>query len=1180
MIDKAKLDERLQPEKKDSVWKKIDFTKDALVEASAGTGKTYTLENLVLCLVCEKHYDPQSLLLVTYTEKAAGELKDRIVKVIKSVQPDRTDLDEMTICTIHSFCREVLATYPFETGLQMETEIATSDVALVEQSVHNVITRISSDGQFASSFAEEMAKWDPKGNAESLEDAAIKFLQSALFVGPEERRKTRQKMVNGELESLLGGIPAPKERGDYRYEPGRYVCEHITFSRTQEGNGTKEWFGKLDERLAKVLDEQAMVSERIAAAGQIVVGRKLDFSGYDWDHVKQYKDKNKFSNKFPAYDRLCLLVDELAGTLSKTIVDEVADRAWKEFLVLKRRARTVTFDDMIRETSQVVVDAATHPDDPAKQKFLESIRSRYRIALVDEFQDTDAHQWDIFNHLFSRYWLNKVKGPKPKTGCLVVVGDPKQAIYSFRGADVATYLVAKKEIREEHGGTICNLNVMYRSTKKMISAFNAMFRADDWFTDMKAGSESIAYEKDVTFPEAPDKPKEDVATFAYPEEEGPVTLLESLPSGEDEGNKQKCLPLFMENAAQEMRRLHGDVDADAWPSVLPWREMCVLVYSGAEGDVVQRVLRENGIPCRRYKEKGLFNSAEAESVLAWFDYLVSPSSGNRAALLLTPFFDVPLAGLAASLKSEDKTSRLLDALCGKWRKRIERCEWGRLFESALADTELGRAHRGDSASFMRMRAGVQQILDRLLEANGTAHDLASFADMLRAWGRNDERAGEEGSVRNQESEEDAVLIMTMHAAKGLEFGAVFVPWGFGEIVSKKLVQNKIDRKAKEIEMRRVLYVALTRAKFKLYLPWSRRVDVGKGFGSKDSGLKEGFLQKGIKALFGNNEEAKKAVRGEDQVKEDQDKKKGQAAQTGDKSAADGKKSLPPAGLPPSRGMMGWRFKWDSFSSLNHHAAAKKVGEKAAFTSLVPKGALSGTVFHEVMEVLCGNPDNDAKHPGFGIGRVDFETLVKESDGQQSPLLEIVRRRMAANGLRNRIGEDGNTTARALARMAWIALRTPIRIGEGPEFHLYEIDAAHRRAEVNFVIGEPVLLDDAGREGALNGSIDLLVHRENDGYYILDWKTNALDDYGDASVKDAMDEAGYHLQYGIYTLAAEKWLGEKVVKGATYLFVRGGETGEASGVFSRVVDESARASFDEKLKGRIAAATMDEEKEEK
>lgn len=563
------------------------------------------------------------------------------------------------------------------------------------------------------------------------------------------------------------------------------------------------------------------------------------------------------------------------------------------------------------------------------------------------------------------------------------------------------------------------------------------------------------------------------------------------------------------------------------------------------------------------------------------------SSGNLAALLLTPLFEVPLAEVEKKLEAGTGE---VEALCDKWRNYIARCEWVKFFESVMNETALGRPHPGD-ADHLRHRSGVRQIFDQLLERHGRARELSALTDALRHWRRDDGDVGEEGSVRNKESESDAVQIMTMHASKGLEFNAVFVPYGYGEMVANQT--PKEDKPAEIMEVKRLLYVALTRAKYKLYLPWSKRM---KDDSFKDKTALGSVLGAGIRKLFTElyGQDPNACVLGADAVPEE----------AGTNTPVGRGRTEPAATAcecpepPPSRGMKGWRFKWDSFSSMNHHAArkeevvvegAKTVDDEAQDEaekpeSLVPKGATSGTVFHEVMEILCNN-DPEKGEVDFSVGREDFATVVAESDEKKSPLLEIVRRRMHANGLINRAGRtDGESTAVSIARMAWNALRTELCV-DGDTFKLCEVLHKDRKAEVNFVLDEGEVVGDGSlREGALNGSIDLIVRRPDKRYCIIDWKTNTLESYDTESVKTAMDEAGYHLQYKLYSYAAEKWLGGSVVKGATYLFVRGGEfePDNPSGVFGYDRWAEERASFAQKIADRLAecdAAEAESEKED-
>lgn len=1106
----------------ENIWDRLDYQKNAVIEASAGTGKTYTLEHIVKKLVLEKGYDIRSILLVTFTEKAAGELKERIRKMLQGTE-SAAHLDETTICTIHAFCSEVLAEYPFESGLSMGMEVGGSDDALYRKAVHTVMASAEFKAAYAEKFATGMEYWDAEKDAECLAGAAVGILRQE--VGAENIEKwendfaeKKAQVSDGELESAIRTLPGWNEGG-----PGAYAMAHTNGGVTFRNNSKwvkahQVFFSELDKHLRVILNGNGAPSAIVESLDFVASG-KVDFKLHKWDGVivnATFCERDGFSG----YSKVKELATVKSHVLKGEIIHEIVRRAYPEFFRLKSRTSSVTFDDLIKETARLVT-AATGPNaNDGQRRFADRLRDRYRLALVDEFQDTDAKQWTIFRNLFA------------SVGHLIVVGDPKQAIYGWRGADLATYLKAKKEIID-NGGAMESLDTMYRSTSEMVDDFNTMFQSG-WFSGMSEDGLSIDYAK-VEFPKK-NVPKK-VAGFSYPSGEHAVEWLEAA----------NGLGQFALNASDEMIRLHK-----TWDDRMSWDKMCVLVRSRADGQTMQRQMVAKGIPCRVYKEPGMFASIEAESIVALFDYLSMPRSlGNLSALLLTPLFGYTPENISDRLTGGDVK---FDRLCDRWRGYAEEHDWIGLFESVMRNT-------GAKSS----SAGYRQVFDYLLEHNSRAGSLSELSDVLRNMKKGDLCAGENGNVRNKASDGAAVQIMTMHASKGLEFNAVFVAGGFSGC-------------ATDGESRRMFYVALTRACFKLYLPWGMGgIDAA---AKKSSALKH-YLKDAILAICRNDVQSRFRDPGDQGVVEIAEKV-----------------VLENAEPPPSRGMKGWRFKWDSFSSMNHHTArkeevivdgAKTVADEAQDEtekpeSLVPKGATSGTVFHEVMEILCNN-DSEKGDVDFSVGREDFAAIVAESDEKKSPLLAIVRRRMNANGLINRVGKtEGESTAVSIARMAWNALRTELCVG-GDTFKLCEVLHKDRKAEVNFVLDEgEVVGDGSSREGALNGSIDLIVRLSDDRYCIIDWKTNTLESYDTESVKTAMDEAGYHLQYKLYSHAAEKWLGGSVVKGAAYLFVRGGEfePGSPSGVFGYDRWAEERASFAQKIADRLAecdAAEAESEKED-
>ena len=1117
----------------------IDYAKDTIIEASAGTGKTYTLQSIVLKLLVEKKIESvKNLLLVTYTEKAAGELKDKIRTVLEKAKRLPADFDEVTICTIHSFCRELLTEYAFENRVPMETEICASDKMLIHQAVQEALH-------------------SPQYQEDRGADFSVLMTTAGL---------TADKLVD-EVEK--------------RFKQTQDIVE--------DAGGSRD-------------------SKKLAAAA-----------------------KGKLVN------HLVRLANEV-------------------FKVNKSRSSAMTFDDLVERAHEVVAREAELERTGKSSDLLMSIRRKYRIALVDEFQDTDKAQWDIFRCIFSSE-VNKIKdGPEPKHGSLLVVGDPKQAIYSFRGADIATYLEAKHIITRGDDKKAFPLEITYRSSPALVDAFNDIFGkksgADhSWFEDMKEGERSIGY-KDV---KSPEKSERFNGLVYHPAFGKPVELLESLPREQKTpklhssgyGNKGCCLSVFLENAAKEMKRL-VDLGKDqkpdyAYTTVNPdtskvekhtfsYRDMCILVRGHADADKAREILAAANIPFSIYKEQGIYASAEAEALLALFDFLSVPSRrGRLEALLLTPLFGYSPDQLEARRKQEDRGfSKQLDA----WQELVSKKEWSKLFESVMNDTLLAHPSKDDS-DYDRRWAATRQILDKLLEQDGRkAQTIDEFADVLRSWRQDDKRAGENGALRRKESEADRVQIMTMHVSKGLEYPVVFVAWGFGKLGSQA---REGEKDAAIREEKRLLYVALTRAEHKLYLPWSQWaqhkrsktitdkktkekktiIENETGIGSVGSALlipndaskhNIGFLARGIRAFFKSDDAAKEAViRVSKRAKTAESAIKDKAnAETEEETKVEGTGNGAAAGIKvyelDATALARQKIDNDSYSSV--HRKAKKNVESAAGggkddennddvasqkkeKTLLPRNNISGDVFHEIMETLCNNDDSDGKTPGFcTVGKAKKFADV----GKDERFLNLIRKIMRRHQVESQEGEHGDTTERVLARMVWRALNVPIVIG-GRTIVLRKIGASNRRAELEFVVNRAKVLGDDGvtdgggrgatalpdpqSESTFNGKIDLLVRPEgrNGPIYVLDWKTNSLPGYGTETLGRAMTASDYHLQYQFYSQAVRYWLHGAELGGVAYMFVRTGEKSEKiegdTGVFvadaAAISQESCRAAIKNALK---------------
>lgn len=1173
------------------VCNKIDYEKDAIIEASAGTGKTYTLQSIVLKLLVEKKIESvKNLLLVTYTEKAAGELKDRIRSVLEEADCLPPDFDEVTICTIHSFCRELLTEYAFENRVPMEVEIGGSDNDLIHRAVRTSLQ----GGDFTAHYGKSYDAYMKAAGLMSTDDLvaqAESLLEEHVRIGrPPE---APQRLDDGVKTSFLSIVEMLCPSGDYCSLRDTLGLADLPINKTdfkcfeQDFDDFLEAIGGLASHDEKNFIASLVVIIAIRSRGANRLNPRLS---------KPYSCR--LAEHIPALGKLLEAVDGTAGMLSSQMLADLAFLAWPEFMCLKEEVSALTFDDLVNRAHDVIVAESKLGEESV---LLKSIRHKYRIALVDEFQDTDKAQWDIFRCIFS-YEVNKTEdGPEPKQGSLLVVGDPKQAIYSFRGADIATYLEAKRVITGGDDKKALSLGTTYRSSPALVKAFNGIFgkkigNDHSWFEDMKEGEGSISY-KDV----------EDAAKSArfngighHSEFGEPVELMESLPkepkapesSNSGYGNKKRCLPEFLRNVTREIKRLvalnpaYTTANKDTGekePHTFSYRDMCILVRGHADADKAREILTEAKIPFSIYKEQGIYASAEAEALLALFDFLSVPSRrGRLEALLLTPLFGYRPKQIEARLKQEDHDFASRMAV---WQELVAKKKWCKFFECIMNDTLLAHPSKDDS-DFDRRWSATRQILDKLLEQVGRkAQTIDEFADALRAWRHDDNRADEDGALRRKESEADCVQIMTMHVSKGLEYPVVFIAWGFGELAYNAESEEKAIR-----EEKRLLYVALTRAEHKLYLPWSKWAQHKRrkcarngdlvdewdetGIGSVGSGLlipnaghvtdatknpDLGFLARGIRAYFGSDDAAKVAVMNvSERLRKFESMPKNASKQDALTEVGAVVPEIKVYELD-AKALARQKIDNDSYSSVhrkvreatvpdenfgkddeNHSEVASQNREP----TLLPRNNISGDVFHEIMEVLCNNDDSDGKALGFcTVGGLEPDDLVQNQD-----LMELIGKVMRKHQLPSQKGAKNETSEHVLARMAWRALSVPIDIG-GKTIVLKDIDASNRRAELEFVVNRALMLgdepprdSDPQRDSAFNGKIDLLIRPDGlkGPIYIIDWKTNSLPDYGSETMKRSMTASDYHLQYRFYSQAVRYWLRGTKLGGVAYMFVRAGE----------------------------------------
>jgi exodeoxyribonuclease V beta subunit len=483
----------------------------------------------------------------------------------------------------------------------------------------------------------------------------------------------------------------------------------------------------------------------------------------------------------------------------------------------KRSAGRFDFSDMLG----LVADALADPG-PAGVALLTTLRRRYRYALIDEFQDTDEIQWSIFRRIFVEAGDGHA---------LTVIGDPKQAIYGFRGADVHTYLQASQALHQV-GGNRLVLDRNFRSSAPMIEATNALFDQQANFFRPASG---MTYQPVLCG-------REDLALVDALGVAAPPVVVLSVVSDEASPKASRLRAAIQTAIVDQVRGLLDPasplrLQSQAGQRRIGARNIFILTFTNVESHAIGRALGGAGIPFAFYKLGELFASPEAGEILVLLRAIADPDNRNlRAQALLTSFFGLELADAAvwADLGlSDGPAQRLLD-----FAALAKHGDIPGLFAALVDDSGIVRREVFAGAG-ERSLTNVLHVLEILqAEWMGRHSSVEELADILDAFIRGTRKPpGQDRDLQRLETDKDAVQILTVHKAKGLEADVVFLYGGTGENRSKAfhvfhengqriLHVGRLDawekqrvNEDKQDESARLLYVALTRARYRLYLPY-------------------------------------------------------------------------------------------------------------------------------------------------------------------------------------------------------------------------------------------------------------------------------------------------------------------------------------------------------------------------
>jgi len=1215
----------------------LDLSKPGLLEASAGTGKTYAIEHLVLRLLLETpDLELPSILVLTFTEKAAGELKDKIrarlaTRLAQGGLPPgaherlrraHLEFDRASIHTIHGFCQRVLRKYAFETRGLFRQELLKNvpqalELVLYEEMRSTWLAGWGEDGMDAFRRKAEALGLDGRGPwVARITGIAKEFNPErgdVLLPEYSPARIALQRAAMGEALADAARVVSALRPGAEEGNPFLARFTSIRFrSDTTRKKGARILLAALRAAARAASATGAAGAEGDArqalAEGLLAEVEEVGLTGVKKEGFRFLTPTSEEApGPWPELASFLACLDRIRTAAAKALAEEAALAfAPRREVILDLRARlnewlqengSITYDSMIENVCLALREG------PERVALL---RREYRYCLVDEFQDTDPLQWEIFRRTF----LDS-GGANP----LYLIGDPKQAIYRFRGGDVYTYMEARKAmfaLSRKGMAQGRGLDTNFRSSAAMVAACNATFLHAGWFrahsVDPADAAWRLAAEPDplgylpVRSGDLPVQRSEDAL------HEGKPIILKDFsvdPPGRSEIRRR-----LGHWIASEILGMMADPDRLRIPdkgtgALRPagWGDICVLVRKAREKDYLERTLAAAGIPVQSARRAGLYQSDAALQYLAVLESLEDPSdAGKHARALLTRFLraegDPPPARPPAS------PHPLFEA----WQRLAARRRWQRLFHSLLYKSGIlyRECFRPDAdRSIMDLTHIGQNLVQEAIREN---LGLPSLVQRLRDLRAAPAGAEEDADMRRESSEGGKVTLMTMHVSKGLEFPVVFLASWSGNPPPTFLKYrsglntvyhlDKDDPEARkawkeesEGEDRRLFYVALTRARYKLFSPL-----LPAGTGRSDSGPLGGFVAAALRTAAAARPELFHRLPDEDYARPPIARPpvaRPSVAPAEPGSQGNTEDTQDPAvlfaGYPSEDPLAREDFarrrrRLASYSLLirnSHGFAAENVegrfdkdeapaaleasGPEATVVSAtapempgeaLPRGKEIGNLLHEILEAI------------------DFAAVgaAPSASALLSPgaVRDLFEERMLEHRLDPRWLPQ-------VAALIWNTLNTPLPDPAGGDpFRLS--DVGERRPEMEFLFPYPARSGSAGPDGYLWGFIDL-VFRHRGKYYVLDWKSNYLAGYGQPELARSMAEARYDVQYKLYALAVDRWLSglvpgyasETHFGGVFYLYLRGMRPdAPGEGIFSlRPAGTDTRAEYAQALAGLLS-----------
>ncbi|MEQ5184908.1 exodeoxyribonuclease V subunit beta [Providencia alcalifaciens] len=1147
-----------------------------LIEASAGTGKTYTIGILYLRLLLglgdenafPRPLSVEEILVVTFTEAATNELRGRIRERIHKMrlaclrnglgfesEPEyltlltelpseeqrafaanwllaaERQMDEAAIYTIHGFCQRMLAHNAFESGILFEQTMIQDEFPIQKQACADFWRRHFYPLDYSMTKVVH-AEWN---GPEALLNDIKPFLQGdipAIINQPElpETLEERHQRLIGLIQNVKDVWA--ENVADFE----KLISESDVDKRSYSARYLPTWLEKITEWAKKSTDDYQLPKDILERFAQ----SRLD-------------EKSK-SGSGPSHS-VFRLVDELlaqALTIKDLIIPQAISEVRQTIAHEKQTRGELGFDDLLTR-----LDRALHQDGGAL--LAEAIAKRFPVAMIDEFQDTDPQQYRIFQRIYR----------ETEDTALLFIGDPKQAIYAFRGADIFTYIAAKTQVSAHY-----TLETNYRSSQSMVEAVNQVFHhAETPFIFEQIPFQSVNFAAHNRHKKLIHDGKEVKALTFWQQQAEAVSVSEY-----EQALAQQC-------AAQIGQYLAGGLKGTTYfenkqqQTPVEASDITVLVRSRREAILIRDALNQLNIPSVfQSNRESVFATQEAKEVL-WLLLAVLTPEKER---VLRSALATGLLGLTAedidNLNYDEKAwENLVDEFAYYaviWRKRgVLPMLRGIMSKRHIAETLLSGSegerrlmdlmHIGELLQETSLQLEGEHTLTRWLAQQIAHPDHQSDAQQMRL-----------------ESDRHLVQISTIHKSKGLEYKIVWLPFASNFLPQSKglfhdrddyVTKLDLDDSQEYVELAdeerlaedlRLLYVALTRAIYHCSVGVAPLIKGNrKKAGNTDLHLSAlGYLlQKGEEGdsvllssmldALSNDVIDVQPIDLPEMVKLDLAKEASDelSARAVSRHFDDSWRVTSYSGLSysTSHGEEEQTLSAEQFANslapkmdieVSHDVEVQETQENTLTPHQFPKGAAPGTFLHSLMEEIDFSGDISSEWLEEKLQVAGFDTQwVSMLQGWLNAILNIP------------LADDG---------LCLSAIPAQDRLDE-MQFYL-PIDSLLNAKEVDRVTHKydplskhcpPLSFEQV--QGILKGFIDLTFCWKGK-FYLLDYKSNYLGEdasyYTQEAMAEAMIDHRYDLQYQLYSLALHRFLQQRMPNydyethfgGVYYLFLRGTE----------------------------------------